>query len=119
MEFPSAFLAFYGDFDFSMACSFCSDFDLDVLELYINGVYFLAFFRNRRIYSMPGFFAKYRVLKLISMFASFKEVNLVCIIIFFLETTICFKNIVKICIVMTVRCNNARFNDMQKWSIHV
>lgn len=54
MELPSAFLAFYEDFDYSRArdvytslsraCSFCSDFDLDVLELFINGVNFIAFF---------------------------------------------------------------------------
>lgn len=44
MELPSAFLAFYDDFDYSRACCFCSDFDLDVLELFINGVNFIAFF---------------------------------------------------------------------------
>lgn len=37
-------MAFYEDFDYSRACSFCSDFDLDVLELFINGVNFIAFF---------------------------------------------------------------------------
>ena len=44
MELPSAFLAFYDDFDYSRACSFCSDFDFDVLELFINGVNFIVFF---------------------------------------------------------------------------
>ena len=31
MEFPTAFLAFPNDFEYSMVCSFCADFDLDVL----------------------------------------------------------------------------------------
>lgn len=44
MEFPKAFLAIPYDFEYSMICSFCADFDLDVLELFINGVNFLVFF---------------------------------------------------------------------------
>ena len=43
-EFPSGFLAFNSDFEYSQACSFCSDFSLDVLELFINGKNFLCFF---------------------------------------------------------------------------
>lgn len=35
MEFPTAFLAFPNDFEYSMVCSFCADFDLDVLKLLI------------------------------------------------------------------------------------
>lgn len=44
MEFPTAFLAFPNDFEYSMVCSLCADFDFDVLELFINGVNFLVFF---------------------------------------------------------------------------
>lgn len=45
MEFPTALLAFFpNDFEYSMVCSLCADFDFDVLELFINGVNFLVFF---------------------------------------------------------------------------
>ena len=43
-EFPIGFLAFVSDFEFSQASSFCSDFSLDVLELFIYGKNFLCFF---------------------------------------------------------------------------
>jgi hypothetical protein len=43
-EIPFAFLLFFSDFQFSEACSFCMDFDIDVLELFINGFNCLAFF---------------------------------------------------------------------------
>lgn len=44
MEFFFVFLVFYDDFDYFRVCCFCLDFDLDVLELFINGVNFIVFF---------------------------------------------------------------------------
>lgn len=43
-ELTIGFLAFDSDFEFSQACSFSSDFSVDVLELFINGKHFLCFF---------------------------------------------------------------------------
>lgn len=42
-EFPIGLLAFDSDFEYSEFCSFCADFSLDVLELFINGKIFFAF----------------------------------------------------------------------------
>jgi hypothetical protein len=40
-EFPVGFLGFNSDFEFSESCSFCADFSLDVLELFIHGKIFV------------------------------------------------------------------------------
>lgn len=65
-EFPIGLLAFDSDFEYSESCSFCADFSLDVLELFINGKKFLCFFSaaelNACIYfcNLMGFhFSKY------------------------------------------------------------
>lgn len=65
-EFPIGLLAFDSDFEYSEFCSFCADFSLDVLELFINGKNFLCFFSaaefNACIYfcNLMGFhFSKY------------------------------------------------------------
>lgn len=44
-EFAFGFLAFNDNFQFSEACSFCSDFNLDVLDFCAYGVDFLCFFK--------------------------------------------------------------------------
>lgn len=43
-EIPKGFLLFESNFDFSQACAFCADFELDVLELHVNGFDTLVFF---------------------------------------------------------------------------
>lgn len=43
-ETPVGFILFYSVYDYSQACSFCSDFDIDVLEIFINGFCCLTFF---------------------------------------------------------------------------
>lgn len=44
MEFPTAFIGFDSNEAFVNVCLYCSDFDLDVLEIFINGANFLCFF---------------------------------------------------------------------------
>ena len=41
---PYGLMQFHCDFEFSEVCAFCSDNNLDVLEHYINGNNWLAFF---------------------------------------------------------------------------
>ena len=50
-DIPVGFILFHSPYDYSQACSFCSDFDLDVLEIYIHGFCCLTFF------SLPEFHA--------------------------------------------------------------
>ena len=44
-DIPVGFLGFLCDLEFSQATSYCSDFDLDVLEIHVCGLNFLVFFR--------------------------------------------------------------------------
>lgn len=48
-DVPHGFLWFFSDFEFAQACSYCADFNLDVLDLFINGFNCLVFF------SLPKF----------------------------------------------------------------
>lgn len=42
-DIPSGFILFYSPYEYSQTCSFCSDFDLDVLEIFVNGYCCLTF----------------------------------------------------------------------------
>ena len=55
MAFPCGFIAFDSNFDFAQACSFCADFSLDVLEVYIYGKDYLCFFSVDEFHAC-GFF---------------------------------------------------------------
>ena len=63
--FPCAFLAFNSNYEFSIACSFCSDFSLDVLKLVINGINFLVFFSNAEfaMFTACTFFSEFEIRK--------------------------------------------------------
>lgn len=43
-DLPCAVILFHSDLDFSQACAFCSDMDIDVLETEIYGYSCLVFF---------------------------------------------------------------------------
>lgn len=45
-DIPCGMIQFHSDFQYAEACSFCSDFDMDVLELFLNGYNWLVFFTS-------------------------------------------------------------------------
>lgn len=49
-EFSFGFIVFRDNFQFSEASSFCSDFDLDVLDFGAYGLDFLCFFKSAEFY---------------------------------------------------------------------
>lgn len=44
-DIPIGFILFHSPYDYSETCSFCSDFDMDVLEIYIHGFCCLTFLK--------------------------------------------------------------------------
>jgi hypothetical protein len=59
VEVACGFLAFSCDFEFSRACSFCSDFDLDVLEVFISGTNYLVFFEGSELSACSHYCSSY------------------------------------------------------------
>lgn len=43
-EIPIGFIGFLSDFEFAETCSFCSDLDFDVLEIFVNVLNFYHLF---------------------------------------------------------------------------
>lgn len=54
-EIPFGFILFYSAFDYSQACTFCSDFDIDVLEIFVNGYCCLTFFSSPEFHACRAF----------------------------------------------------------------
>jgi hypothetical protein len=54
-EIPFGFILFYDPYDYSQACTFCSDFDIDVLEIFINGFCCLTFFSSPEFHACRAF----------------------------------------------------------------
>lgn len=63
-EIPIGFILFYSPYDYSQACSFCSDFNLDVLEIFIHG--FCCFFHSPNSMRV-GLFASSQIFMLRSL----------------------------------------------------
>ena len=54
-ETPTGFISFYSHEEYSQACSYCSDYNLDVLETVIYYFYMLVFFSLEDLYSCALF----------------------------------------------------------------
>lgn len=71
-DLPCAVILFHSDLDFSQACAFCSDMDIDVLETEIYGYSCLVFFYKWNLVQFC-FFATSVVFLFISIFSSKKK----------------------------------------------